>query len=306
MTFAHPLRLLAALVAVLAFYACYRFIERRKTGSEIGYSNLPFLVEVAATGARISALLLAGWLVAVALIGVAIAGPHLRLWVPAKDGSVFICVDTSGSMASTDVTPTRADAAKAAAQAFIRAAPAGVKIGIIAFATSAAVVQPLTADRSQIAQSMDQIPMPNGATAIGDALALAEQSLPPRGHRVVVLVTDGVNNRGADPTAVAQDLAAHHIPVYTVGIGTNSGALVPGTNQPAGIDEGALRGYSDATGGAYARAADASQLRQALARLGRTTTFERRAVDASLPAAAIGGALMLVMFLAGFALGRFP
>ncbi|MGZ3498520.1 MAG: vWA domain-containing protein [Vulcanimicrobiaceae bacterium] len=306
MSFSHPLRLLLTALILAAFFVLYRYLERRKTGRELAYSNLPFLVKATKAPARASMLLFASWFLALALVGVALAGPHLRAWVPAKDGSVFICVDTSGSMASTDVSPTRAEAAKSAARAFVAAAPGGTKIGIIAFSTSAGIVQPLASDRDQVESSLEQVPSPNGATAIGDALALAEQSLPARGHRVVILVTDGVNNRGTDPIAVAQDLGAHHIPLYTVGIGTNGGALIPGTNQTAGIDEDALREYAAATGGAYSRASDAGELRQALARLGRTTTFERRNVDASLPAAIAGGMLMLATFLAGFALGRFP
>lgn len=306
MTFSHPFRLVLALLAVALFALLYRQLERRKTGTEIAYSNLPFLIAATRTGARTGALLFAGWLVALIVFAAALGGPHLRVWVPAKDGSVMICIDTSGSMASTDVAPTRGEAARSAAAAFIDGAPAGIKIGAIAFATSADVVAPLSSDRAQTRGSLDQIPLPNGATAIGDALALAQRSLPPRGHRVVILITDGVSNRGVDPMAAAQDLAAHHIVLYTVGIGTNNGALVPGTNQVAGIDEDALRAYAQATGGTYARADDAGQLRQALARLGRTTTFERRTVDASLAAATIGGALMLASFAIGFALGRFP
>ena len=105
---------------------------------------------------------------------------------------------------------------------------------------------------------------------------------------------------------VAQWLGAHHVPVYTVGIGTPNGGLIPGTNEEATIDEEALRGYASASGGAYARAENAGQLRDALARLGRITSLTRKPVDASL-GFTIGGALgMLAAFLAGFGLGRYP
>jgi Ca-activated chloride channel family protein len=120
------------------------------------------------------------------------------------------------------------------------------------------------------------------------------------------LITDGVNNTGTDPLEMAQYLGAHHIPVYTVGIGTPNGGLIPGTNEEATIDEEALRGYALASGGAYARAENATQLRDALARLGRVTSLTRKPVDASL-GFTIGGALgMLAAFLAGFGLGRYP
>jgi hypothetical protein len=67
-----------------------------------------------------------------------------------------------------------------------------------------------------------------------------------------------------------------------------------------------LRAYAAATGGAYSRADNAAQLRQALATLGRTTTFARRTVDVSLPAAIAGGVLMALTFLAGLGAGRYP
>ena len=105
---------------------------------------------------------------------------------------------------------------------------------------------------------------------------------------------------------IAQWLGAHHIPVYTVGIGTPAGGLIPGTNEEATIDEDALRAYAQSSGGRYVRAENARELRDALARLGRTTSFEKKPVDAALPLA-LGGALgMLVAFLSGFGLGRYP
>ncbi len=104
--------------------------------------------------------------------------------------------------------------------------------------------------------------------------------------------------------AAAKMLGAAHIPLYTIGIGTNSGALIPGTLQTAGIDEDALRAYAAATGGAYSRADDAVQLREALARLGRSTSMRHANLDVSLPAALAGGALMTLAFLAGLAMGR--
>jgi hypothetical protein len=94
--------------------------------------------------------------------------------------------------------------------------------------------------------------------------------------------------------------------VYTVGIGTPAGGLIPGTNQEATIDEDALRAYAQASGGAYARAENAAQLQDALSRLGRITSLERKTVDASLGFALAAALGMLVAFFAGFGLGRYP
>jgi Ca-activated chloride channel family protein len=302
----HPARLVLGIVVVAAFALIYDWMQRRMTARDLAYSSIAFFAQAAKPRQWIPRALQTLWIVALVGVALGISGPHITIPVPVRDGSVFICIDTSGSMASTDVFPTRAQAAKSAAKAFIAESPSGTKIGIISFAGAAGVVAPLSADHQAVIAALDDVPLPNGATAIGDALKLAAQMLPSTGHRVVILVTDGVNNTGTDPMEMAQWLGAHHVPVYTVGIGTPNGGLIPGTNEEATIDEEALRGYAQASGGAYARAENATQLRDALARLGRITSLQRKAVDASL-GFTIGGALaMLAAFLAGFGLGRYP
>lgn len=302
----HPVRLVIGVLAIALFAVLYGILQRRVTARHLAYSNVTFFLEAAKPRAWIPRALQALWLVALALVVLAAARPHVTLPVPVRDGDVFICIDTSGSMASTDVVPTRAQAAKAAARAFIAESPSGIRIGIVAFSGAVGVVAPLSADHQAVSAALDEVPLPNGATAIGDALKLAAQQLPAKGHRVIILITDGVNNSGTDPMEMAQWLGAHRIPVYTVGIGTPQGGLIPGTTEEATIDEEALRSYAQASGGAYARAETATQLRDALARLGRITSLQRRPVDASLALAVSGAAGMLIAFLFGFGIGRYP
>jgi len=294
---------IGALLA-LGGVALYRWAERRKTAADLAYSNIQFFERAVGSRSWIPAALRVGWIGALAALAIAAGGPHLVLPLPTRDGSVFICIDTSGSMQSSDVTPTRAGAAADAARTFIREAPPGVKIGLIAFASAAAVIQPLTADHDVALSAVDQLPSPNGATAIGDALRLAAERLPPSGHRVVILITDGVNNTGADPQEAAGYLGAHHIPVYTVGIGTPNGDVIGG--EQSTIDEGALQGYADASGGTYSRAENAQQLRDALARLGTQVTIERTRTSAALGFAYAGAGLLALTLIGGLALGRFP
>lgn len=306
MTFAHPGFIVLAIASAAAFAMLYAAVESRRKAQTLAYSHLPFLIGTARPPKWPRRMLIGAWIAAVGLLVFALSGPHIRAAVPSLGGSVVLCVDTSGSMNATDVDPTRAQAALAAMRAFINQAPAQTAIGIIAFGSGAQVLTQPTRDRDQIENALDEIPAPNGATAIGDALALARRILPPTGARAVVLITDGENNAGSDPMVAARALGTSHIPLYTIGIGTNSGALIPGTLQTAGIDEDALRAYAAAAGGAYSRADDASQLREALARLGRSTSLVHANVDVSLPVALAGGALMALTFLTGFAAGRFP
>jgi Ca-activated chloride channel homolog len=210
-------------------------------------------------------------------------------------------------MRSIDVLPSRADAAAAAVRTFIDQSPDGTRLGIVAFSSSAGVVQPLTDDKDVLRDAVGRIPPPNGGTAIGDALTAAARLLPSTGRRAIILITDGVNNMGAEPTEVAPQLGTSGIEVDTIGIGTSdSGQLVPGTTEPATIDEDALRQVASSAHGAYARANDAGTLRNRLAALANSTTQEKKRIDASLPLAILASLVMAGALGGGMLAGRFP
>jgi Ca-activated chloride channel family protein len=307
MTFAHPLAILLTAFALFALVFAFRAVTRRRTSEALAYSNVAFLESAVASPIPWGRVLAGGWVLAFACVGIALAGPHLVLPVTVTDGAVALCIDTSGSMASTDVAPTRADAALRAARAFIDGVPDGTRIAVITFSSNATVVMPASDDKDAVRESLHRVAPPNGGTAIGDALAIAARSLPNVRRRAIVLVTDGVNNAGADPLEIAQSLGATGITIDTVGIGTSgSGMLIPGTAQEAEIDEEALRAIAASGHGAYARTGDAAALRAKLIELARSSTRERRRVDASLPVAVFGGVLMIVISAGAFALGRFP
>lgn len=306
MSLAHPLHLSVAVIIAVALAFALRAAARARSRSAATYSNLAFLTSALRPNPWAARALVALFALGLAALALSFGGPTMALPMPVKDGQVFLCVDTSGSMSAGDVAPTRFQAAQAAASAFVHATPSGTRVGLIGFSSSAAIVTPLTSDRPQLDAAVRALPPPNGGTAIGDALALAASNMRPGIHRVVILITDGVNNQGVDPMEAAQQLAQQHIVLYTIGIGTQSGGLIPGTDQQATIDEGALQAYAQATGGSYARAGSARALRDALAQLGRITGFERRPVNTSFGFAA-GGAIAIVLAAAlGFALGRFP
>jgi Ca-activated chloride channel homolog len=306
-SFAHPLWLVAGVVVAAAFLWAAHVASRRAAASALAYSDLAFFES--ATKQRIDPMLAIALACAAALLafGAALAGPRFVANVPVRGGAVVLCVDTSGSMRATDVTPTRADAAAAAVRAFVDGVPDGTRLGIVAFSSGAGLVQPLTDDKDAVRDAVGRIPPPNGGTAIGDALAAAARALPKMGRRAIVLITDGVNNLGVDPQTVAQQLGADGIEIDTVGIGTNdSGQFVPGTDVAATIDEDALRQLASAAHGAYARANDAGSLRGHLAALANSTTTEKKRIDASLPIALAGGFVLVVAAAAGMLAGRFP
>lgn len=307
MSVQHPFALAIAIVlAAACAVAVLRLGERRRLDA-FTYSNLAFLLDAAHVSVWPMRIVAGAVALGALLGGIAFAGISLVLPVPARDGSVVLCLDTSGSMRATDVAPSREAAVRAAARTFVRYAPAGTRIGVVSFASNADRIQDLSDDKNAVLQALDSVPPANGATAIGDALAVAGAMLPASGRRVIVLVTDGVNNSGSDPLEVAQELGGRGIGIYTVGIGTNgSGLAIPGTTEEASIDEDALRALAAAGHGSYTRTIDAAAIASTFRNLARTTIWERRRVDISLGLALAGMGTMLLAFVGALAAGRFP
>jgi Ca-activated chloride channel family protein len=305
MSFAHPLRLLLALAALAACAFAYRRAERRRSAQALAYSNLAFALEALRPARWPAALVFAAFVAGTAAELFALSGPRLIARVPAKDGSVVICIDTSGSMRARDVEPTRSEAALTAARAFIDAVPAGTKVGIVSFSSGADVIAAPTADLDAARDALGRVPPPDGATAIGDALTLAAQQFTGSGRRIIVLLTDGVNNRGSDPLEAAQTIGARGITIETVGVGSSgSGEIIPGTGELADLDADSLRAIARSGHGRYVEARDADALRDAFRSIALTTVWEKKRVDASLPLALAGGVVLVGTVLFGLAAGR--
>jgi Ca-activated chloride channel homolog len=307
MTLAHPLYLVLAVIVAVIFVGLAWLNVRRSRGAALAYSDLAFLERAIGRAPPWTALFASIWALAILAAGTALARPSFVRTLPVHDAAVVLCIDTSGSMASTDVTPTRSDASREAALTFINGVPDGTRIGLVAFAATAIPLGPLTDDRNAAREALAQLPAPNGGTAIGDALDAAAKMLPPAGRRAIVLVTDGVNNAGSDPLEVAAAIGAQGISIFTVGIGTNgSGLIIPGTDTDAELDEEALGAIAQSGHGTYARVGDAGALTARLGSLARMTINERRRVDYTVPCALAAGALAFAAALGALALGRFP
>lgn len=221
---------------------------------------------------------------ALALLIVAAARPQLGLaWEQdlTEGIDIQIALDVSGSMAAEDFEPdNRLTVAKQVVQEFVDKRPSGDRIGIVAFARQTLVKAPLTSDRAMLELligSLELGMLPDG-TAIGLALASAAARLKDSAaeSKVVVLVTDGVNNAGAiDPDSAAAVCEGLGIRVYTIGVGTSG--LVPVTIQSRDrfgrprtervqmeveVDEDLLRAIAGRTGGRYFQATDPESLRE--------------------------------------------
>jgi Ca-activated chloride channel family protein len=233
------------------------------------------------------ALALTGWIVAA-------AGPRLPggpRTIRTDGIGIVIALDVSSSMLAEDFAPSnRLEVAKHQAVAFIRGRNAD-RIGLVAFAGEALTQIPVTLDYAVLEQAVMQLRIGTleDGTAIGSGLATAVNRLRrvPTKSKVVLLLTDGVNNRGAiDPRTAADAAAAFGVRVYTVGVGTIGEARIPTGRGltgfryellPVEIDEELLRDIAAKTGGQYFRATDTESLTRILHQIDQ---MERTPMDA--------------------------
>lgn len=230
---------------------------------------------------------------AIALLVIAAAGPRLgerTLRLAGEGIAIVLALDVSSSMLAEDFAPSnRLEVAKRQAVSFIRGRRTD-RIGLVAFAGEALTQVPLTLDYAVLEQAVAglRVGTLEDGTAIGTGLATALNRLQriQVSSKVVVLLTDGENNRGAvDPRTAAEAAAALDVRVYTIGVGTEGEARVPTgrglsglryETVPVRIDEELLREIADRTGGRYFRATDGA----ALARIFRQIDAMERTTQA--------------------------
>jgi Ca-activated chloride channel homolog len=279
MTFQWPLVLLALLVVPL-LAALYVVRERRRTAFASAFANpalLPNVIDKAPGPRRHLPLVL--MLLGLTAIVVGVARPHMDVNVKREEATIVLAVDVSRSMKAEDVAPTRLDAARKAAKAFVARVPEKFRVGVVSFATRAVVGVAPTEDRSLVEASLDTL-APGEGTAIGDAVALSTRVGRHRGGeaeapRSVLLISDGARDGGAvTPQAAAQQAKRLRVPVYTVLVGTPEGVveetLTGGLRQiirvPPAPDT--LREIAQLSGGDFFTATDAEGLERVYEELG--------------------------------------
>lgn len=335
--FANPWALLLLLCIPL-----YVWVTRREQPRSLTFSRAGLLGRVAPRSARLLARL-PGWLraLAVAALVVAIATPRTGAAVVDIDAegiAIAVVVDISSSMLAEDLsvedeqgrsnTRNRLAVAKETVAEFVRGRQYD-RIGLVAFAGEALTQVPITIDYPVIYQALDQLSAGTGmledGTAIGTAIATAANRLrrAPGESRVMILMTDGENNRGdIDPLTAAQAAAAFDIRIYTIGVGSDGVAPIPiatgpfgvqYANLPVHIDEDLLREIAATSGGQYFRATNEEALDSIYGRidqLERTDVEVRRYVNYTphyLPLIAFAMlALMTEWSLRASRFGRLP
>ena len=244
---------LLLLVLLPVLVVAYILILRRRRPAGARYSSLALVRDALPQSSRLRRHLPFALLVfALASLVIALARPVAIVTVPTGQTTIILTIDVSGSMCSTDIPPTRLQAAEAAAAAFIQHQGSTTQIGIVAFGGFAEVVQPPTSDQQALLAAIQSLTT-GRRTAIGsgilaglDAIAEVDENVAPSvtdtspgveppavpkgayAPDIIVLLTDGASNAGPLPVDAAQQAADRGVRVYTIGFGTaNGGAISP-------------------------------------------------------------------------------
>lgn len=307
MTFTWPIALVGLLLVPVSFGA-YRWAERRRTEAQARFGNpdlLPNVVDRAP--GRVRSLPIVLLLLALAAMVVGVARPHATVSVPREEATIVLALDVSRSMKAKDVEPTRLDAARTAAKSFLADVPEKFRVGVVSFATRAAVGVAPTEDRMLVEAALDSL-LPGEGTAIGDAVALALQVGQPQVEtgeppppRAIVLISDGARDGGrVEPAEAARKAKELGVPVYSVLVGTQDGVLeetlTGGLRRITRVPPNpqTLEQISSATGGELFAAGDREELSLVYADLGSRlgTRDETREITDVFAAAAV--ALLLI------------
>jgi Ca-activated chloride channel family protein len=285
------------------------------------------------------------------------------LTLASRRATIMLAMDVSGSMRAADVDPNRITAAQAAAKAFVKGEPKNVRIGIVAFAGTAFLVQAPTASREDLNAAIDRFQLQRG-TAVGSGILVSLQSLfpdenidlpglrsgfgfgggygstfgggygggygggppdpspldksqtkggakkpppapvPPGSNTadLIILMTDGQTNAGADPIEAARMAANHGVRVFAVGFGSTEGDVVGfgGRFMRAQLDEEALKKIADMTKGQYFRATNSTELKKIYQGLNTQLIKETR--ETEITALFSVAAAVLVLAAAGLSM----
>ena len=268
-------------------------------------------------------------LAAVAVLLLASARPTAKIKLPSVQETIILAMDVSGSMRATDVQPNRLVAAQEAAKAFVAGLPRTVRIGVVSFAGTAALVQPPTFSREDVVAAIDRFQLQRG-TAIGSGLVLSLASLFPddgidlsqiTGQRAmpaapgekkekkpfvpvepgsfnsaaIILLTDGQRTTGPDPMEAAKMAAERGVKVYTVGVGTKNGEIIgfEGWSMRVRLDEDTLKNIANATRANYFYAGTADDLKQVYQGLSSRLVVETKETEIT-GFLALAGALLAI------------
>jgi Ca-activated chloride channel homolog len=258
--------MLWGLLLLPAFVGWYVFgVRRVRYAAARRFAESPLFAQIAVRLPALRRHVSMGlYFAALALLLTAVGRPVMAIPLPVNKATVMLVIDTSGSMAAPDILPSRLDAARAAARAFLDALPRGPQVGLVSFSTYATLMVPPTPDHDAVEQALATL-KPQEATAIGDGIAVGLKALPGRTvptpepspspfapsspaplpappaaappaetpaqpqdppPAAIILLSDGGQNAGTeDPLRMALLARQQKVKVYTIGLGTPGGGV---------------------------------------------------------------------------------
>jgi Ca-activated chloride channel family protein len=317
----------------------YLLLQRRRRKYALRYASLSMVKEALGRGPgfrrHIPPLL---FLLAVAVMIFSLARPAAMVTLPEQQGTIILTIDISGSMRAGDIAPSRLEAAKSAARAFVAKQPRNVRIGVVAFSATSALVQAPSKDQEEVLSAINRLSTQRG-TAIGSGIltslnaifenrekadepapSLYESLQPPEpelgsvtpgaySSAVVVLLSDGQSNQGPNPMEVAGQAALHGVRIFTVGVGSPEGAVLNfwGRSIRVQLDEAELKGIAATTYGTYFKAESETDLVQIYEALSTQLVMEREKTELTAIFTAIAAVVLLVAgYLSLLWLNRLP
>lgn len=316
MSFASP-SLLAMLVVIPAIVAAYVSSVRRRSqrAAQLAAQGLVTTSATSRLGRRRHVPFGLFALALTALV-VALARPEMNLTTPVREGTVILAFDVSNSMSADDLEPTRIEAAKTAARAFVEKQPSTIRIGVVAFGDGAVVVQEPTNTQEDVIAAINRLSV-EGGTSLGQGLFAALSAIAGKpltidedaldsdlgqvdigyfGSSTIVLLSDGENNSRPDPLAVAEIASVAGVQIHAIGIGTEQGTVVDigGFNVATALDGALLAEVAKVSDGTYYEAANAA----ALAEIYRSIDLDFKSKTEHTEVTALftaGAALLLVV-----------
>jgi Ca-activated chloride channel homolog len=339
-SFIWPSLLLFLLVIPFGVWA-YVSRERRRAArvAEFGWGSASAAAASQSVGRRrrwMRRLPAAFTIVGVTILVLSLARPQSVIGVPRLEGTVLLAFDVSGSMAATDVAPTRMEAAKAAALKFVSDQPSSVRIGVVVFSDSGISTQAPTGDRQAILTAIQRLG-PERGTSLGQGILASlsaiegdndpsttdyytNASAPPTPvptpvpagvfePAIVVLLSDGENTAPPDPMEAAQEAKKRGVRIHTIGIGSPAGTTlqVEGFQVHTQLDEAALRDIATMTDGTYHAAADEDDLTAIYQDIGSQLVVRDEPFELTSILAGLGFAVLLIGGVGSLRwLGRMP
>ncbi len=326
---------LLALLPLLTL--AYVLLQRRRKKYAVRYAHLGVIKGAIGRGQKIRRHLPpALFLVALGLAIFSIARPAAIITLPSQRQTIILAMDVSGSMRATDVEPQRISAAQAAAISFIKDQPETARIGVVAFSSNAMTVQQPTQNRADVVAAIERL-VPERYTAMGSGILTSlnnifadgsiEEISPGGGPRgmplgealpeakerapvapgsytsaVIILLTDGQTNMGADPIRAAREAADRGVRVFTVGFGSEDGGLVEfeGRKTRVKLDETTLKHVAQITHANYYRAGNLAELNAVYKTLSTTLIMEPQTTE--LTGVFAGAAALFVVLSALFSM----